>query len=337
MTSGKVLTPIVDKNGKQTNVWKNPDGAKSNRSAGTNPTKASVEPVLSPAEKLAEEIRKGDETYSLYYVGQAEGLQPEQINQFLSGDDEFDNALDDAFSEQRYDYSEEKAKKLAEEAGLDWDDLDYEDQDDIRNAVQEKDDGGLVKDLLRETFDQLMRLDLDNVDDIMDRWITDENGKPDRELIGQTAYGHLADPKIRERALAGELARYGIDASSGKNKEQLASLVSEGSSDWHEGVKLSVIWYGDVAQANVGEYIDGELKDERELTFKDKVHVLALNTYSGSGWEAEFEVGSATFTASTDNPVFLDSEPSSDKGYGWDDTAGVIKSAYRSNMESNWK
>ena len=318
---------VIDKNGKLTTVHKKIDSAEPSqgRVASTPVPQVSVAaPKKSPAEQLADKIVKGSHWYTLHYVDYDDQLQSEQINQYLSGDTEnLSNEIYDSFADHLYDSAEQFAKDEAKEAGLDWDDLDWDEQSELINAVRESENpqSDIVEDLVRNTPKQLLRHDITSAEDIMNTWITDENGHPDREKIAETAYGHLADPEVRKNALAGELNRLGI-STEGANEEALNSLISEGPDGWHDGVKLSLIWYDDIdnSRACAGD-------DVRDLTFSDKVNVLLLDTWSGSGYEASFEIDNFTVKPTYDNPVFVDSS-SKERGYGWDDTAGVVKSYY---------
>ncbi|WP_193594160.1 hypothetical protein [Paenarthrobacter sp. YJN-5] len=77
-----------------------------------------------------------------------------------------ENDVDERFSDNAYEEALTIARAEIDEAvaagtfDRDWDDPDPDDQEEARYAVEERDDSDPVKDLLRNTPDQLMRTSL---------------------------------------------------------------------------------------------------------------------------------------------------------------------------------
>jgi hypothetical protein len=347
------LTPqkIVDKNGKETTVHKNlsKDTAEaSKRVAGITPPPAVADIDETPdiSDKLAE-LQKEDRSFNLYYVAYDDGLNDDQIVDFLSGNvDELSEQITDVFSDSAYEYTKEEATAIAKEFGYDYDDLDEEDQEDLLSYVQEHDQSDPVSDLVRNTHSKLLRApltangiedalaDYENSHDTSDFEVENPDGFGGEDFYSTVRFGkNDRASEARVLVLQELLGDRGFDVTSDEAIQNLHELVDNGPYDWHEGVTPEIIWYGDISSANVGEYVDGEKKDERRLDFGNSAHVLLLDRYNGSGHEVEMNGGGINATISTDKPAILDSKSN---GYGWDDTAGVYMPAYSKDIDATW-
>ena len=339
--------PIVDKNGRSTTVHKNlsADNEAAKRSANVTPPISATDVDEAPdVAKIIESI--GDKKFSLLFVAYDDQLRGDQMTKYLSGDtDSLEEEITENFSDAVYYAAEEEAKGITSAAGYDWDDLDWEEQQEVRLAIEEKDDSDPIGDLVRNTHSQLMRTRLaDNIETAAHDY-TNSHDTTDFETGGEGVFGddfisvvrsghNDRSSEARVLVLQELLGDRGFDVTSDEAVANLQELVENGPFDWHEGVTPEIIWYGDISSANVGEYIDGEQKTERRLDFGDEAHVLLIDRYNGSGHEVSLKGGAINATVSTDNPVILDSDSSN--GYGWDEVAGVHKPAYKNDIDSEW-
>ncbi|MBG0739032.1 hypothetical protein IV500_06405 [Paeniglutamicibacter antarcticus] len=284
------------------------------------------------AEPDAASILAGNQDFvSLRYVAYDDRLTEEQMTMILAGQwTAAENDVDENFSDSAYDEAVTVAKaelEAAVEAGSfdrEWDDLDHDEQDEARRAVEERDDSDPVQGLLRNTPDQLMRTSL---------------GAPEPLLKDRAAAsGHHLDDggfEARKKAISDLLEASGMDTSADAVQEEIGALVNEGPFDWHEGVQLDVIWYGaleDAVPTPRGE--SAETDGSKVLEFATP-HVLLIDKWNGSGHEVILpaplkrtltRVGYDEAEAPQTGRAYLDSDSG---GYGWDSVAGVYKPAYK--------
>ena len=268
------------------------------------------------AEALIERVTAGSDTYSLAFVDYDDRLRDDQVSRYLSGDYQgVEEEVDDLFYEAVLDSSMEQARDLLKEAGIDADDVNADKLDQLAEAVRDKDDSDVMAGLVRNTPEKLMRLTL---------------GRPGGAA---NLYDGNVDgvDEAREARIASMLTAQGLDVSSPEAKEAIASLVAEGPQYWHEGVDLDVIYFDDIRDSTVFNTFTGEVTS-REIQFKDP-NILLLDRVNGSGSDARI-TGMIKATATEENPVKLDADDS--LGYGWDETAGVVHSAYRTDTASTW-
>lgn len=281
-------------------------------------------------------ITANDAPVSLRYVSYDDRLTSEQMNMILAGQwNDAENDVDENFSDNAYEEAVTIARteiEAAFEAGTfdrEWDDLDPDEQDAARYAVEERDDSDPVKDLLRNTPDQLMRTSL---------------GRPAERLAEpRWTSGHRMDDggfAARHDAVAALLKESGMDVDTPEVREAIEELINEGPYDWHEGTQLDVIWYGDLEDAVPtprGESPDTE--GSKVLEFATP-HVLLIDRWNGSGHEVIIpaalkrtltRVGYDDQEAPQTGRAYLDS---ASEGYGWDSIAGVYKPAYKDGAPS---
>ncbi|MCC3299319.1 hypothetical protein [Arthrobacter caoxuetaonis] len=268
------------------------------------------------ADALIERVSAGSDTYSLAFVQYDDRLRDDQVSRYLSGSySEVEDEVNDLFTESVIDASTEQARDLLKEAGIDVDEVDTDKLDQLAEEIREKDDSDPMAGLVRNTPEKLMRLTL---------------GQPGGT---NTLYDGNVDgaQEAREARIAAMLNERGLDASSPEAKEAISSLVTEGPQYWHEGVDLDVVYFDDIRDSTVFNADTGEVAS-REIQFKDP-YVVLLDRVNGSGYDARIP-GMIKATATEENPVKLDAD---DKyGYGWDETAGVVHSAYRTDTGSTW-
>ena len=280
------------------------------------------------AEEIAAGIAASGETFDLTYVEYDDKLTSEQINMLLSGQGiELESDVSEVFEDSRYGHALEEAVTACEARGVDFDELDPDDQDVVRHAIEEKDSSDPVSDLIRRTPSQLMRAHLGKSldDEIRDRDLKD--------LVFYDDKNWKRQEDARADLLLDMLDKAGVNVQDASVREAVAGLVTEGPAVWHEGVTLDVIWYGDIADAAAPlDYEQNSAEAGRTLNFTD-ARVVLLDTINGSGMDAEIS-GPLNVTVTQAVPAQLDSgQPGY---YGWDDTAGVVKSAYEpGNLESN--
>ena len=241
----------------------------------------------------------------LTYVSYDDRLSDEQVDAYLSGDFEtLYGGMEEWESDQRYEYAKNEINELLAAIGSedfpDFDSLEPEDADELRWAIEEKDESDPIRDLARNTLDQLFRVTIARPNRAWYIFDDAEYAKAQAWVAGQL-YG-VGVPLLPAARIAGD-------------------LLNE-CGDWiHDGHTLDVIWHGDI------ETVAG-VKEGDRLTFTDP-HILLLDRMNGSGYEEQidFEV---TVEVGEDRIPHLDR---TGWGYGWDDVAGVYSPAYGTTLK----
>lgn len=276
-------------------------------------------------------IAQGTDPVLLRFVNYDDKLTKEQIGMVLSGAwNDAENDVDDRFTDHAYEeavkVATEELEAAVQEGRFDreWDELDPDEQDEVRYAVEERDDSDPVKDLLRNTPPQLMRTSL---------------GQPWARLSEPrfASWQHLdrGGVQAREKVIGDLLKEAGVDTSAEGVKEAISELVIEAGGDWHEGVQLDVIFYGDIADAVPATRFDNDPDAGREKVLEfARPHLLLIDKLNGSGHDTVLPapLKKTLVRPSEDGPeapqtgrVYLDD---SGDGYSWDDVCGLVKSAY---------
>lgn len=273
------------------------------------------------------------EKTDLCYIAYDDQLSDEQIGMVLAGNG--DGAYDD-YLEGAEDYHHDRAREEfigafneANEKGLtdiDWSELSQEEEDDFKNLMLERDRSDPIADLTQNTRPQLMRTRLStpgNDPALGEAW------------SGHALYGSeetdatRALVQTRRNIVGAALTKHGIDVTTPENQDAIKSLVEEGPYNWHEGVDLDVIFQADVS--DVAVHPDGPSK----LSFANP-HVLLIDRVNGSGYDAQFtgsidkELPAAEEAEDSESRVYLDK--GGVNGYGWDEVAGLVKSAYKTEI-----
>lgn len=260
-------------------------------------------------------LEAGNQKFSLSFVSYDDHLTEDQTVDYLNGDiAAVDESVFDNFADQNALSTREAVEELLRESGLETHDVSEELLDDLRDAVRDHDDSDPVNDLIRNTPEKLMRLSLDQPTSY-EYWQGGADGVEEKR-----------EAKIAEILTAG-----GMDVSTPEAKEAISELVANGPWDWHEGVDLDVVYYDDIRGSTVFN-ADAGVAESREITFKDP-HILLIDRMNGSGHDVQIP-GTIKATATPEKPVKLDA--AKNDGYGWDDTAGVVHSAYRTETASTW-
>jgi hypothetical protein len=289
-------------------------------------------PDLTPAGPLtaAGIVAAGTQPVTLKFVEYDHELNVDQISMILEGRwNDAENDVDENFSDASY----EEAVRIAEEevnaayeAGTfdrEWDELDPDEQDEARYAVEARDDSDPVKDMLRNTPPQLMRTSL---------------GTPAQRLAEPrwTSGHHLDDGgfEARHKVVEGLVKDAGMDTSAPGVTAAIEELITEGPYDWHDGVQVDVIFYGDIEDAVPNTRFENEpdTGKTKVLEFANP-HILLIDKWGGSGHDvvvpAPLKRTLSVPAEDTDTPqtghVYLDDKAG---GYSWDDVCGLVKSAY---------
>lgn len=251
----------------------------------------------------------------LIYIDRGDSIDSKSaLDGYLRGDYEgIDELLDEWVSESAHEGARSYLREICQEFDMDVNDLDVEDEDELMNTLHENDSSDVLKDLLRNTNNQLMEYSFGGFMDMADDL--------DTEYDLDTHEGRVG-------ALSDILRPLGVDVDSEEGKKAIDSIVGN-NGYWHEGVRVSAIFYGDVTDFNTYNYDKetGESYDARKVTFSGKAQVGILDPWNGAGWidEVPLREEGLQFTATADKPVHIDGQ---NGGYGWDDVAGVAYHAY---------
>lgn len=273
-------------------------------------------PEAAQAIKQVEAMGEGGSDQIRYFTGgPSERLDDDEINAVLAGN------LFEAVDSIRENYQEyidatqrEAAETACDEADVERDELSWQDQQAVVQAVDSNSDAGyqLYKQLLSNTPAQLVRRRLDD---------HSAGDFQQRAYEAGVAWGNTADYEIRERSVVEHLTGYGIDFTDERNRESVAEMVANGPHDLTDGTKLELISYNDVDDLAPDQ-------EDRTVTFTDP-HVLLIDTMSGAGHDVKlFGTLSVPVPAAPeegDKKTFYTDAG----GYSWDEVAGVHKPGYR--------
>lgn len=276
-------------------------------------------------------IAAGTYPVTLRYAAYDDSFTTKQMDMILEGNwNDAENDVDENLSDGAYEESVTVARGDLETAvaegrfDREWDELDPDEQDAARYAVEERDDSDPVKDLLRSTGDQLMRTSL---------------GSPAGRLSEpRWASGHQLDEggfEARQKALSDLLKEAGVDPSAEGVQDALAELVDNGPFDWHDGVQLDVIFYAPLEDAVPCTRFETDPGAGREKVLEfAKPNILLIDKWNGSGHDVVIPspLKKTLTRPSEDTPevpqtgrAYLDA---SGGGYSWDAVCGLVKSAY---------
>lgn len=271
----------------------------------------------------------------LIYIHYDEELTKDQISSILAGDW---GTAEDSVVEACQDYVHLRSREEAEElvnaaynAGTfhcEWDELDDDEQDEAAERIRENDKSDPIPQLLRNTPDQLMRTRL---------------GVPSERLTVPGAWlgSNLdeAGSAARRTAIMGILNDHGADVLAPGVSEAIEELIDNGPWNWHEGVRLELIFTAGVEDMAATPREGGEEVQRKQLTFTSP-RLLLIDAVNGCGHEVSIPT---TVTKVLDQPeadsteVPVEGRVSLDKdagGYSWDDVAGVVTGYYKSHAPS---
>lgn len=277
-----------------------------------------VSPEAAQAIKQVEAMGTSGSDQIWYFTGgPSERLDDDEINAVLAGNRfEAIDSIEENYEEYIHDSQREAAMKACDEADVDFDELSWQDQQAVVEAVGEHSNPGeqLYKQLLSNTPSQLVRRRLDD---------HSEDDFTQRAYEAGVVWGNTADLDLRERVVTEHLAGYGIDFTDPRNREAVSELVANGPHDLTDGVKLELISYNDVEDLAPGE-------QDKTVTFTDP-NVLLIDTMSGSGYDTKLfgAVSVPVPAAPEENDKKTFYTDAGAPGYGWDDVAGVHKPGYR--------
>lgn len=313
------------------------DASKHPRSGdGTFTETTHAEPALALGQPsgpatAADIIAGGTAPVSLRFVNYDDQLTKDQMSMILEGNwNDAENDVDEAF----FDGATDEAVRIAEEeinaayeAGTfdrEWDDLDEDEKDEARYAVEARDDSDPVKDLLRTTPDQLLRTSLGNPVDRLSGTVGTSGERLDEDGL-----------QARHQAIEALLKEAGVDTSAEGVTAAIGELITEGPYNWHEGVQLDVIFYGPIDDAVPEPRSETDCPETASKVLEfDRPHLLLIDKYNGSGYDTVLPAPlKRTLTRSapdgTEAPqtgrAYLDDAAG---GYSWDDVCGLVKSAY---------
>ena len=255
----------------------------------------------------------------LAYVEYDDKLSDERLDEYLRGDDDSLNELDDRFREGDA-YEDTIGEYLHELTGTDPLDLDDDLREELRSWVQENDHSEVIPDLVRHNGDVLVQIPAVADDDafgIALQAASEVEGEEER-------YAALRQVFIT----AAEAAGITVDDH---NRRQLESLIDENSLDFgHQAAEqwqLKVLTYTE--PEDIAMTLHGEHGDASRTVRIENPSLLLIDRWNGRGYDAPLH-GTFETAISVDRPARLDSQ----LGYGsWDRVAGVHKPAYAAHVE----
>lgn len=282
----------------------------------------------------------------LAFVDYNDSLRDDQVDTYLAGgsDELREELIDfDSYGEQMHDRAIEIAKETCQDLGVEWESLDFSDQDELRMVVSEHDESDVVGDLVKNSRTQLMRQMLVGESDFL------PSGKSGRSLeekywdsmkiLAQascfTGSSERPENVIKARVELTEKALRDKGIISGPldeaNREKLTEAFENGPEWLHEAVSVDAIWNGDIREVNLPTDAPDRDQDEvlREVEAPTGLNIVVLDRENGSGWEAKLDVP-MRMRLTRDNPAHTDS---AGPGYGWDEVVGVVHSAYDTDLE----
>lgn len=262
------------------------------------------------AQEIPRLIEKLDDTYDLVYISYDDELTDNQLRSVLAGNpSEAEESImewaDDCRWHALTEYVLPQILSSSERDSL-MDDRDA--FEDLQEAIYERDTSCPFEDLLKNTSRNLMRYQ------VCHQTLGDLAGYDDEGYLSASAPDVIADLLGLEK---------GGSMEAIKQMAEIETMVANADGECN----LYVIWYeepADVAAPIVAHAWRGEALPTR-ITW-DTPHLVLLNTGCGSGMDCSLDGPlSLPFDAEA---VCLDKE---DCGYGWDQTAGVVASAYSSS------
>lgn len=245
--------------------------------------------------------------YTLAYVEYDDGLTDEQIAVLLKGENPYESSAfsdwDEWDSDNRYDGAITVIKDVCEDDEYDILEEDSEALDEVRFAVQDRDDSDTITALLDNTNHKLFRYDLDyELEPDSWNWSVEETDTAAREMADACRLPHTDKILSAMRDII-------VEASYGGN--------------------FYVIWYGSPKEAvDLASAIDGthDKSNPGTVTFS-RPRLLVLDRMNGSGMDGGVDVD-ITLPIVPGN-VTLDDE---DFGYSWTQTAGPYNPAYACDL-----
>ena len=267
--------------------------------------------MAGPEEALAQAVAAGalgrlDAKYDLAFTEYDDRLTDDQLRDYLAAADadrrqDVVGSVEDGFEDQRYERAGELAREALGNAYRDAaeDDLDAMGEDEWLDAHTDEIDS------VRE---RILDRDQSSAWDSLVRTTPDQLVRADLGL--ELDYSDTEDEPQRTETAKRIAERAGIDYEA--NREAILEILDNGGNG-----RLQLIWHASIFELTAA----GASRPDRVAIANP--HLLLMDTATGSGYEADV-VG--TVAVDTSNGIILDREK---HGWGWDQTAGVVKSAYR--------
>lgn len=287
---------------------------------------------MSAAKKCSRPWNRSCRKTDLYFIDYDDRLSSTQIDSILAGDDgeAYDEYIGNVDGDAHAIEAAKQAFSEAEGAGrtdITWDDLGMDEQQRFIDLAGDRDDSTPLKDLIRNTSNQLLRTRLGVPSD--DPALSDACMGHNIYGVSESEHTRALEQK-RYDAIGGLLRQHGIDPDAGENRTAIEELVNEGPYDWHEGVELDVIFYSGVDQAAARH------EGSTELSFSNP-NILLIDRFNGSGHDVRLEGSVAKTIPATLGAGEPESRAFMDEGglpgYGWDRTACVVKSYYTTEIQ----
>ena len=274
-------------------------------------TVADVQTPVQAAKAITAKLAGQNARYDVYYVDYDSQMSTDTKVAYLQGDFDGFEELYEGWSDHYEENLTATVTGILNEEGLSYE---YVDEDIIRDYVADHDDSDLIGGLLRQTGPQLMRARLDRLD-------TNALFSGHDDAVWDKRIAHIEERLTAAGMSIGE-----------EERKDISELVHNGPWDWHEGVRLEVIYQDDLANSTVWDRTGGGSIKERDLEFSNP-HILLIDSINGAGHDTRIN-GTIKTRVSADRPAMLDEKP--DFGYSWDDVCGLVKSAYNTDVTATW-
>ena len=258
----------------------------------------------------------------LIYVDYRDELNDEDIELLLSGQEDkvYENIWEHSeVGFQSIDQAEEILQDVLSKRGIDKTSLPHEYLEPAKDKILDMDTSDPVRDLKRNTPAKLMRNQL-----ISSKvWYDDDELY--EKINDDTDYEKMIDERVN--FIESQLRSKGVinNDLSREDRDAIKLMVYQGPPSWHEGVTLDAIWFGEIDEVALSN------PDETRVvtTSHSGANIVLLDPWNGSGDEAQILSSNLNLTFTKDNPATLDSQTN---GYGWDEIAGLVHSAYRTDF-----
>lgn len=261
----------------------------------------------------------------LVYLDYRDELNEEYFSQYLLGDIEEINEqiYCNWYADTRYQGLIHEIQHALAELNIDYNLIDDDLKQELSAIIEQFDNQDILEELVNRSGNQLLRKTL-SPSKTLELW-----DGPNSEKVHASVYLDGESGPARVEAIINYLIKENIVPEiSEKNRDEITTMVNNGPEFLHEGVTLDLLWSGDPKEVALNMTQDSR---KVKLRKNESITLLLIDSWNGSGYEATLTDVPVTFEITKESPVFLDHDKA--HGYGWDEIAGIVHSAYQSSFE----